>query len=128
MRQNDFALKPVFWIGNSREQLKHFPAEAQDKIGRALQKVQYGSKPALAKVLSGFHGASVLEIRADYDGDTYRAVYTVRFEEYIYVLHTFQKKSQHGIQTAKQDVEMIQSRLKQAEDMHRKWTADQTQE
>lgn len=118
-------LKPVVWVGQSREDLKEFPETVQAKIGRALLKVQYGSKPASAKILSGFHGAGVLEIRADYDSDTYRAVYTVRFAEAVYVLHTFQKKSRHGIQTARQDIDIVQARLKQAEATHQEFIADQ---
>ena len=112
-------------MGQSREDLKEFPETVQAKIGRALLKVQYGSKPASAKILSGFHGAGVLEIRADYDSDTYRAVYTVRFAEAVYVLHTFQKKSRHGIQTARQDIDIVQARLKQAEATHQEFIADQ---
>ena len=114
-------IKPVIWVGSSREDLKEFPDSAQDKIGRALLKVQYGSKPTSARVLSGFHGAGVLEIKADYDGDTYRAIYTVRFTERIYVLHVFQKKSRHGIQTAKQDIDLVQARLERAEAMHQEF-------
>ena len=128
MRQ-PLELKSVVWVGQSREDLREFPETVQAKIGRALLKVQYGSKPASAKVLSGFHGAGVLEIRADYDSDTYRAVYTVRFAEAVYVLHTvlhtFQKKSRHGIQTAKQDMDIVQARLKQAEATHQEFIADQ---
>ena len=117
------ALKPVIWVGSSLEDLRGFPSGAQDKIGTALQEVQYGFRPASIKTLSGFHGASILEIKADYDGDTYRGVYTVRFAEAIYVLHTFQNKSRHGSQTTKQDIELIQTRLKRAEVMHQEWIA-----
>lgn len=102
----DEELMPVIWIGPSRRDLKELPEEVQDKIGRALQEAQHGSKPVSAKVLTGFHGASVLEIRTDYNSDTYRAIYTVRFARYVYVLHTFQKKSKHGIQTSKQDIDI----------------------
>lgn len=108
-------LKPVVWIGSSREDLRDLPGRVQDKVGTALQEVQYGSRPAAVKTLSGFSGASVLEIKVNDDGSTYRAVYTVRFADYIFVLHTFQKKSSHGSETSKQDMDMIRARLKLAE-------------
>ena len=117
--------KLVIWIGSSRDDLKQLPEEVQDKIGRALQKVQYGSKPVSARVLAGFHGAGVLEIRADYDSDTYRAVYTVKFAGYVYVLHIFQKKSKHGIQTPKHDIDLVQTRLKLAEADYQQLKAQQ---
>ena len=120
MRQQ-MEMKPVIWVGSSREDLKELPEGVQDKIGRALLKVHYGSKPTSARILSGFHGAGVLEIKADHDGDTYRAIYTVRFAERVYVLHVFQKKSRHGIQTSKQDIDLLQARLERAETMHQEF-------
>jgi phage-related protein len=110
--------KPVIWVGSSHHDLRDFPDIAQDKIGVALQKVQYGSRPVTIKTLSGFGGASVLEIKVNDDSDAYRAVYTIRFADYIFVLHAFQKKSSHGIQTAKQDIDLIKSRLKLAETLY----------
>jgi phage-related protein len=65
--------------------------------------------------MKGFGGASVLEIVDDFDGDTYRAIYTVRFADVVYVLHTFEKKSKKGIETPKSDLDLIRLRLKQAE-------------
>ncbi|MGI4791912.1 MAG: type II toxin-antitoxin system RelE/ParE family toxin [Janthinobacterium lividum] len=112
-------LKPIIWIGSSRKDLRDFPAKVQKDIGDALQQIQRGLRPKSVKTLSGFGGASVLEIREDYDTDTYRTVYTVRFAERIYVLHAFQKKSHHGTQTAKHDAELIQSRLNMAAVLHR---------
>lgn len=117
--------KPVVWIGTSRRDLRKFPDDVQDKVGTALQKVQYGSRPTSVKTLSGFGSASVLEIKVSADGDAYRAVYTVRFPEYVVVLHVFQKKSHHGIQTSKQDVEKIQDRLKLAETFYQEMTTRQ---
>lgn len=73
----------------------------------------------------GFGGAGVLEIVSDYQSDTYRAVYTVRLEERVYVLHAFQKKSKKGIATPKADVEMIKRRLRQAEELHKEWRQEQ---
>jgi len=127
MRQQP-AMKPVVWIGSSRRDLRDFPDAAQDKIGTALQKVQYGSRPASVRTLSGFGSANVAEIRASDDGDAYRAVYTAQFAEYIFVLHAFQKKSSRGIETAKQDVEMIRTRLKLAEATHEELIAGQGEE
>lgn len=97
-------------------------------MGDAIQEVQYGRKPAHAKPLSGFRGASVLEIVDNYDGDTFRAVYTVQFAERIYVLHAFQKKSRHGIQTPKQEMDLIDARLRAAETAHEEWLAAQQEE
>ena len=107
-------MKPVHWIGSSLRDLQSFPAEVQDDIGYALYVAQTGGKHAKAKPLKGFKGAGVLEIVESHDGDTYRAVYTVKFEAAIYVLHTFQKKSKRGIATPKADMDLIEQRLKEA--------------
>lgn len=120
-------LKPVAWIGSSKKDLKKFPEIVQESIGDAIQEVQYGRKPLSAKPLSGFHGAGVLEIIDNHDGDTYRAVYTVRFAEVIYVLHAFQKESRHGIQTPKQEMELVHIRLRAAETAYQEWLAARQQ-
>lgn len=83
--------------------------------GYALYQAQLGAKHDSAKPLKGFGGAGVLEIVADHVGDTFRAVYTVKFATAIYVLHAFQKKSKIGIKTPPEDMELIQRRLKAAE-------------
>ena len=83
--------KPITWLGDSLERLRGFPEEVKDDVGAALMWAQMGDKRADAKPMRGFGGASVLEIVENHDGDTYRAVYTVRFKERIYVLHCFQK-------------------------------------
>lgn len=121
-------VKPVIWIGSSREDLRDLPDSVQDKVGTALQGVQYGSRPAVVKTLSGFSGAGVLEIKVNDDGSTYRAVYTVRFAEYVFVLHAFQKKSSHGNETAKQDMDTIRTRLKLAEARYEELIAQQRRE
>ncbi len=82
---------------------------------RLCSKCNFGGKPHNASVLRGFSGAKVLEIKDDYDGDTYRCIYTVRFAEAVYVLHAFQKKSKSGIRTSQQDVNTIKSRLSDAD-------------
>lgn len=107
-------LKPVEWIASSLDDLKDFPEEVQQVIGYALYQAQCGEKHPDAKPLKGFKGSGVLEVVENFDGDTYRSVYTVRFEGAVYVLHIFQKKSKQGIATSKQDIELIEARLKRA--------------
>ncbi len=114
-------VRPVAWIGSSKADLSAFPEEVKDSIGFALYVAQQGGKHRDAKPLRGFGGAGTLEIVDDFDGDTYRAVYTVRFAGRVYVLHVFQKKSKTGIKTPKAEVNLIQSRLKRAEEEHKAW-------
>jgi phage-related protein len=114
-------IKPVVWIGNTRADLAAFPEDVKDAIGYALYVAQLGGKHTDAKPLHGFGGAAILEIIEDHAGDTYRAVYTVRFAGRIYVLHVFQKKSKAGIKTPKHQIELIRSRLKRAEEEHTRW-------
>ena len=112
--------KPLFWLGNSLKNLKEMPEDVQDMFGHALYLAQTGDKHRATKPLKGFSGAGVLEVVEDCEGSTYRAVYTVRFSEAVYVLHVFQKKSKCGISTPKQEINLIESRLKQALEMHKK--------
>lgn len=91
------------------------PSEVQNNVGYALDWAQLGKKSPDAKPLKGFGGAGVLEIVDNFDGDTYRAIYTVRYTKAVYVLHVFQKKSKSGIATPKQDMELVKTRLKRAE-------------
>ena len=118
-------VKPLVWIGSSLKDLREFPDEVKDEMGFALYEAQCGLKPTAAKPLKGFGGAGVLEIASDYQSDTYRAVYTVRLEERVYVLHAFQKKSKKGIATPKSDIELIKRRLRQAEELHKEWRQEQ---
>jgi len=115
-------LKPVSWIGMSRKDLSGFPTEVQKAVGFALYQAQRGSKHVDAKPLKGFGGAGVVEMVENYDGNTYRAVYTVKFAEAVYVLHCFQKKSTSGISTPQQEINMVRSRLRIAEERHLEWT------
>ncbi len=108
--------KPLQWIGSSRSDLREFPKVARRNIGLALHQAALGDKSLDAKPLKGFGGAGVLEVVEDYDGDTYRAVYTVKFAERVYVLHVFQKKSKKGISTPKATIDLIRKRLKSAEE------------
>jgi phage-related protein len=107
--------KPVFWTGSSKEDLLKFPDPAKDSVGTALSVAQFGGKHPAAKPWKG-EGPGVLEIVEDHRGDTYRAVYTVRFAKAIYVLHAFQKKSTHGIATSRRDVDLIRRRLRGAQE------------
>jgi phage-related protein len=108
--------KSIVWIGSSRRDLKSFPAEVKDVMGYALYQAQVGRKAPSAKPLAGFGGAGILEIVEDHQTDTYRAVYTVKFSELVYVLHAFQKKSKKGIATPKPDIDLIKRRLRVAEE------------
>jgi phage-related protein len=114
-------LKPVFWVGNTRAALSGFPEEVKDAMGFALYVAQQGGKHSDAKPLRGFSGAGVLEIVEEDDGSTYRAVYTVRFAEAVYVLHAFQKKSKTGIKTPRAEIDLINARLKRAQEIHALW-------
>lgn len=112
------SIKPIIWMGSAKRDLRTFPEEVKDSMGFALFLAQQGGKHADAKPLRGFGSAGVLEIVEDHRGDTYRAVYTVRFAGRICVLHAFQKKSNRGIETPKAEISLIKSRLKRAEEEH----------
>lgn len=114
--------KPVHWMGSSRRDLKRFPEDVQRRVGFALWRAQIGGKAAYAKPMKGFGGAGVLEIVNDFDGDTYRTVYTVRFKDAIYVLHAFQKKSTRGVATPETHLTMIEERLRRAKEDYEKWS------
>lgn len=105
--------KPLFWIGSSKSDLLQFPEAVKDEMGAALSVAQFGGKHPSAKPWKG-EGPGVLEIVEDHRGDTYRAIYTVKFENAAYVLHAFQKKSPKGIKTAQADVDLVSRRLKTA--------------
>jgi phage-related protein len=113
-------LKPLEWVGSSLKDLRAFPEQVRDTMGFALYLAQIGDKHVAAKPLKGFTGAGVLEIVEDHDGDTFRAVYTVRPASAVYVLHVFQKKSRSGSKTPKAEIDLVRKRLKVAEELHRK--------
>jgi phage-related protein len=108
--------KPLKWMGSSKDDLLRFPDQLRKEFGHALYLAQIGMKAPKAKPLRGFGGAGVLEVVGDYRGETYRAVYTVKFRTVVCVLHAFQKKSKHGIATPRADLELIKTRLKAAAD------------
>jgi phage-related protein len=115
--------KPVRWIGSSRDDLRGFPEPVRLRIGGALWEAQLGRKAGWAKPLNGFDGAGVLEVVDDFDGDTFRAVYTVRLAGAVYVLHAFQKKSKRGIATPRHEIVLIEQRLKRAKEDYDQWLA-----
>ena len=121
-RPVDVRPKPVRWVGSSKEELRNFPEEVRRRVGGALWDAQLGLKAPFAKPLRGFGGAGVLEIVDDFDGDTYRAVYTVRFAGVVYVLHAFQKKSRRGMATPKAELDLIERRLRRAREDHEQWS------
>jgi phage-related protein len=111
--------KPCIFVGASRRELKALPEDVQREIGHALYEAQCGGEPVAAKALKGFGGRGVLEVIEVFDGNTYRAVYTVRFAGIVYVLRAFQKKSKTGIATPKAEIETIKARLRGAEQDYR---------
>jgi phage-related protein len=111
-------IKPAVFVGSSRRDLQAFPAMARREIGQARFEAQLGDHPTGAKPLKGLD-RGVLEIRKSVDGDAFRAVYMVRFEGVLYVLHAFQKKSTKGNATPKLHLDLIKQRLHQAEIIQR---------
>ena len=107
--------KPLAWIGSSKKDLMALPVDVRKFFGHALDFAQRGDKHDAAKVMKGFGGAGVLEVLDDDQDGTYRAVYTVKFVEAVFVLHCFSKKSKRGIETPKEDMDVIRMRLKVAE-------------
>ena len=111
------AIKPAVFAGSSRKDLRAFPGEVRQEIGQGIFEAQLGEHPAGAKPLKGF-GSGVLELHDNYDGNTYRAVYTVRFEGVLYVLHAFQKKSSRGSPPRSGTWILLRQRLREAEIIH----------
>ena len=116
--------KPLVWIASSRRDLRALPKGVRRTFGVALWAVQTGETPDCAKPLQGYGGAGVLELIEDDAGGTYRAVYTVRYETAVYVLHAFQKKSKKGKATPQRDLDLIDKRLKVAAALHAEMTKE----
>ena len=112
-RLPQYSEKPLAWVGSSKKDYMDFPDAVQKDMGNALGLAQFGGKHPAAKPWKG-EGSGVFEIVESHQGNAYRAVYTVRFAEVVYVLHAFQKKSPHGIKTAQTDIDLIHQRLKAA--------------
>jgi phage-related protein len=106
--------KPLHWVGSSKRDFVTFPEAVRDDMGNALGIAQFGGTPPSAKAWKGL-GPGVLEVVESHDGNAYRAVYTVRFAEAVYVLHAFQKKSPSGVRTATRDVDLVAQRLRAAQ-------------
>jgi len=119
------ARKPLKWVGSAKRDLDDMPEDVKDVFGHAIDLAQAGGKHPDAKVMTGFGSAGVLEVVEDNRGDTYRAVYTVKFSGWVYVLHCFQKKSKSGIKTPKKDMDLIQTRLKAAKLDFEAWQTKQ---
>jgi phage-related protein len=107
-------MRSLRWVRSSRKDYGRFPGPVQDVFGFQLYLAQLGLHPPSAKPLKGF-GSGIVELIEDFEGDAFRAVYTVRFETAIYVLHAFKKKSKSGIKTAQTDLDLIRTRFKDAE-------------
>lgn len=120
--------KSLTWIGSSRDDLSGFPEDVKDEMGYALFVAQSGGRHSSAKALHGFTGNGVLELVDNFDGDTYRAVYTVKFDTAVYVLHAFKKKSKKGNETPKADIDLLKLRLKAAEAAHKAAAKERTNE
>ena len=119
------ARKPIKWVSSAKRDLDAMPEDVKDVFGHAIDLAQAGGKHQDAKVMTGFGSAGVLEVVEDHQGDTYRAVYTVKFAGWVYVLHCFQKKSKSGIATPKPDMDLINIRLKAAKRDFEAWQAQQ---
>ena len=104
-------MKIVRWVGCALDILRSFPEEVRSEVGFSLEAAQRGGKALNAVPLVGFSGAGVVEIISNFDGDTYRAVYTVRYSETVYVIHAFKKKSTRGIATPRRELNLIRKRL-----------------
>jgi len=110
--------KPIEWVGTSLKDMRAMPDEVKRFFGVALFAAQVGGKHPEAKPMKGFTGSGVLEVVEDYNTDTYRAVYTVRYVDAVYVLHVFQKKSKKGIATPQEEIDKIKKRLSAVEELH----------
>jgi phage-related protein len=111
------SLRPLLWVASSKRDYRDFPSRVQENLGFELFLAQTGQHPPSAKPLKGL-GSGLVELVEDFDGDTYRAIYTVRFLEAVYVLHAFKKKSKRGISTPKGDIDLIKRRLRDATNDH----------
>lgn len=119
------ARKRIKWVSSAKRDLDAMPEDVKDVFGHAIDLAQAGGKHQDAKAMTGFGSAGVLEVVEDHQGDTYRAVYTVKFAGWVYVLHCFQKKSKSGIATPKPDMDLINIRLKAAKQDFEVWLAQQ---
>ena len=120
-------MKNVHWIGATLKNLRAMPDEVRREAGFSIWMAQKGDKATNVVPLVGFGSAKVLEVVIDDDGDTYRAVYTVKFAKAVYVLHVFQKKSKKGTATPKHEIDLVRTRLKTAEKHYKQHYEQQQQ-
>ncbi len=113
-------LKKIEWVGGAKGEFESLPKPVKVEFGHGLYLAQKGDKAAFAKVLKGFGNAGVLELRESLDGETYRAMYTVQLSGTVYVLAAFHKKSKRGIDLPQHEKELLQLRLKKAQEIHRR--------
>lgn len=114
-------VRPLGWVGSSRKDYAEFPEKVQDDIGYRLYRVQAGGgvfPPAKALNRGALKGLGIFELAENYDGDTFRAVYTVELDNVVYVLHAFKKKSKSGIATPQHDIDLIRARYQDAVHVH----------
>lgn len=114
-------MKTLFWVVSSKGDLEAFPLTVRKEMGHALYVAQCGDKHRSAKPLKGFGGATVLEIVVNDESGTFRTMYTVQFEKAVFVLHAFQKKSKSGIKTPQKEMELVEKRLRIAEQKYKEW-------
>ncbi|MES2121509.1 MAG: type II toxin-antitoxin system RelE/ParE family toxin [Chlamydiota bacterium] len=112
-------MKQLIWMGSSRSDLREFPEDIQDEMGHGLYLAQKNYRHKHAKTLGGLGSAKVIELRETERSGTYRVVYTVEMEEYVFVLHAFQKKSKKGIETPKSEIDLVKRRQKEAESLYK---------
>jgi phage-related protein len=108
--------RPVSWVGAARKSFKAFPEKVQLEIGRALTYAAEGQKADIATPMTGL-GSGVYEVGLPFRGDAYRAVYTVKIGEDVWVIHAFKKKSKTGVKTPKLEIDLIRSRIKRLQEV-----------
>jgi phage-related protein len=120
--------RPLIWIGSSKKDLMALPLGVRKFFGHALNFAQHGDQHGAAKPLKGFGGNGVLEVVDNNASGAYRAIYTVKFVEAVFVLHCFQKKSNRGIATPNVDMGIVRARLKVAKVLAKEMGDDQAQD
>ena len=108
-------MRAIHWVASSKKDLKEMPLKIRERFGFGLYQVQLGRRPENSKILRGFGSSNVSELITEIEDGTFRAVYTIEFENAIFVLHVFQKKSKSGIETPKKEKELINNRIKLAQ-------------
>lgn len=112
-------LKPLIWVGSSKDDLLEFSEEVRSSVGYALYLAQRGQRGVHTKVLQGFGGAGVIEIIEHDESGTFRVVYTIKMPKAVFALHAFQKKSKHGIKTPQAEIDLVKKRLKEAQEIYK---------